>query len=106
MNRIYKCRDGLYLHHFDFYRLQEAGLIVHELSEVIADPHAVTVIEWSDLVSDALPADRVTISIERTSEGEDARCINVSATAGLEYMYAGEPVVKKKGSHARTKHKN
>src|SRR5688572_5517582 len=42
VSRVYKCRDGLYLHHFDFYRLNEPGVVGHELAEVIGDPHAVT----------------------------------------------------------------
>lgn len=104
VSRVYKCRDGLYLHHFDFYRLNEPGVVGHELAEVIGDPHAVTVIEWGDIVSGALPAERITITIERQPGGENLRCLSVSSPPGLEYVYK-EPDKKTK-KHARTKRKN
>lgn len=90
VSRVYKCRDDLYLHHFDFYRLAEAGVVGHELAEVIGDPQAVIVIEWGDIVSEALPAERITVSIERVPAGEDMRCLNVSSPPGLEYIYREE----------------
>jgi tRNA threonylcarbamoyladenosine biosynthesis protein TsaE len=58
------------IHHFDFYRLHEAGLIRHELEDVLGDPAIVTVIEWSDIVSDVLPEDVIRISISSTGEQE------------------------------------
>lgn len=90
VSRVYKCRDDLYLHHFDFYRLAEAGVVGHELAEVIDEPHAVIVIEWGDIVSDVLPAERITVSFDRVPGGEERRCINVSSPPGLEYVYQGE----------------
>lgn len=108
LSRIYKCRDGLYLHHFDFYRLNEAGVVGHELAEVIDDPNAVIVIEWGDIVSDALPASRVTINISRSPEGENIRCLDISGPPALSYVYANvleedkKPAKpKKKAKHAK-----
>lgn len=57
------------VHHFDFYRLQEAGLIAHELHDVLDDPRGVVVIEWGDVVQDVLPRDRLTITIDKTLSG-------------------------------------
>lgn len=82
ISRVYACKNGLYLHHFDFYRLHEAGLIAHELSEVIDDPHAVVAIEWGDIVSDEVPARAVTLTFERKPDSENHRLITVSCPTG------------------------
>lgn len=58
----YDC-DKLTLHHFDFYRLHEAGIISSELTEILEDPKAVVVIEWAELVADVIPDDHLTITI-------------------------------------------
>lgn len=60
----------LTVHHFDFYRLGEPGIIADELQEVVADPQAVVVVEWADVVQHVLPEDRITITIEQTAEGD------------------------------------
>lgn len=62
--------DKFEIHHFDFYRLQEAGVLSDELSEVIGDPTVVTVIEWADVVKHILPWKILTISFTHTPEGE------------------------------------
>lgn len=58
------------IHHFDFYRLQEAGLIRHELEDVLGDEKAVVVIEWSDVVADVLPEHVIKVYIKSISEDE------------------------------------
>lgn len=68
------------IHHFDFYRLPEAGLIRHELEDVLGDPKVVTVIEWSDVVADVLPADTVRIHIKTL--GDDERQVTVNDPEG------------------------
>ena len=61
INRLYDARDGLQLAHYDFYRLSDAGIMNHELSETITDPRIVTVIEWADAVLQVLPDERLQI---------------------------------------------
>jgi tRNA threonylcarbamoyladenosine biosynthesis protein TsaE len=75
------------IHHFDFYRLSEAGIMADELSEVTADPQAVVIVEWADVVRDVLPADRLTVVIRQTPEG--ARNITLHATPSLGYIIEG-----------------
>jgi len=55
----------LEIHHFDFYRLHEPGIIADELAEVIHDPYAVVVVEWANVVQHVLPAKHLTIQIEQ-----------------------------------------
>ena len=70
ISRVYGARDGLELHHYDFYRLQDAGVMQHELAESISDLEAITVIEWADTVQDVLPTEHVVIRLKYTPNGK------------------------------------
>lgn len=59
---------GLELHHFDFYRLHEAGIMSAELMESLQQINAVTAVEWGDVVHDVLPPYRMSIDITVPSE--------------------------------------
>ena len=59
----YKVNDDLQLVHYDFYRLNDAGLMSHELEEIVGKPGFITIIEWAHVVEDVLPIDRLTINI-------------------------------------------
>jgi tRNA threonylcarbamoyladenosine biosynthesis protein TsaE len=74
----------LTLQHFDFYRLQEPGIMRDELAEILTEPKFVTIVEWAGIVADVLPADRLTISI--TVSGEDSRQFTVTYPDELEYL--------------------
>jgi tRNA threonylcarbamoyladenosine biosynthesis protein TsaE len=68
ISRVYDIRDGLRLYHYDFYRLNDAGILREELREVTDDPTAITVIEWADIVDDVLPDPRLRLTIRATGE--------------------------------------
>lgn len=70
ISRVYAARDDLELHHYDFYRLQDAGVMKYELAESIQSPQAVTVIEWAGTVEDVLPQDHIVIRLNYVPEGE------------------------------------
>lgn len=73
--------------HFDFYRLNEAGIVADELAEVEGDPNYVAVVEWGDIVHDVLPENRLTIRLSLT--GDSSRDIAMSYTDDLEYLLKG-----------------
>lgn len=75
------------VHHFDFYRLHEAGLIEHELKEVLDGPNDVVIVEWSDVVKHVLPKDRLQIHIRTT--GEHERTISFACPKKLDYLLKG-----------------
>jgi tRNA threonylcarbamoyladenosine biosynthesis protein TsaE len=79
--RQYQAGDKT-VYHFDFYRLNDPGLVANELAEVVGDPLAVVVVEWADVVSGVLPADAVTITIKSTGENERAFTIEYPETKG------------------------
>ena len=78
----------LTLHHFDFYRLQDPGLIGHELSELAGDSGNVVAIEWPDIADSALPARRLKIQFTVLNEG--ARRLNFSFDSKLDYLVPEE----------------
>lgn len=70
LERQYQARDGLELHHYDFYRLNEPGVVAYELAESIADPAAITIVEWGESVDDVLPVERLSIELSYLAEDE------------------------------------
>lgn len=89
VSKVYACRDGLALHHFDFYRLQESGMVGHELEEVLQDSQAITVLEWGEIVENVLPAESIQIKITRTSHDVDERAIVITCPEKFRYVVEG-----------------
>ena len=83
ISRVYDAGQK-HMHHFDFYRLGEAGLIAEELDEVLHDPNNITVVEWANIVQDVLPARRLSITISKTPT--DGRELRFSAPDSLAYL--------------------
>lgn len=79
ISRVYDGRAGgeIRLAHYDFYRLQDAGIMADELFEATRDPDTITVIEWADIVTGVLPDDRLTLTL--TSPTEASRIVTVVA---------------------------
>ena len=50
--------------HYDFYRLDNPGIMQEDLLENLKDPNNIVVIEWSDSVKDILPEDHTIINIK------------------------------------------
>ena len=86
LSREYNARN-LTLYHFDFYRLQEAGIMQHELEEAIHDPLGVVAIEWANVVSGVLPPERLSITFKTT--GENTRELLISCPEALNYLIKG-----------------
>jgi tRNA threonylcarbamoyladenosine biosynthesis protein TsaE len=78
LSRIYKARDGIEIHHFDFYRLSDAGILKDQLAESLNDAKTVTVIEWSGIVKDVLPNERLAIELKPTAHDPDERAITIT----------------------------
>ena len=66
ISRIYDGR--LELVHYDFYRLNDAGVMALELADNLNDAEKVVVIEWAETVADILPKERIRIKISSPSE--------------------------------------
>jgi tRNA threonylcarbamoyladenosine biosynthesis protein TsaE len=86
VSKIYKTKK-FSIHHFDFYRLHEPGIISHELAELIGDNNQVIVIEWADIVEGILPSERIKIRFKSISETE--RNITITCPKELSYIVDG-----------------
>lgn len=88
INRVYDGRDNIILSHYDFYRLDNAGIMADELGEAIDDKKTITVIEWGGAVSEILPKDRLIINISSPTE-ESRRLIIESGGVISEKLKVG-----------------
>ena len=86
ISRQYRAKN-LWLHHYDFYRLTEGGVVENELAESLADEKNVVAIEWSQVVSKSLPTERMTIKI--SSPQTNKRHLTLNYPTAKKYMLAG-----------------
>ncbi len=77
INRVYDGRDNITLSHYDFFRLNDAGILANEVQEVLGNKNTVVIIEWGEVISGVLPKDRLTISISVV--GENSRKITINS---------------------------
>lgn len=73
--------------HSDLYRLQDPGLMAHEIAELHDDPTATVIIEWADVAHDVLPVKRLKIELVATSENN--RRVIIDCPEALSYMLEG-----------------
>lgn len=81
---IYQAERDLELHHFDFYRLQDAGIMNAELAESLQQPNAIVAIEWGDIVHSILPKDLISVTLS-VKQGE-TREIKFEVPAKFDYL--------------------
>lgn len=77
ISRVYPAPSNLLLHHYDFYRLSDAGIMADELHEAANNPANVVVIEWGDIVRDVLPDDY--LEVRFTAVNESSREVDITA---------------------------
>ena len=82
VQQIYKGRVDIC--HYDFYRLEDGGILSHELHEAARDKDIVVVVEWANTVKDVLPKNRVRIEIMPT--GDSSRRLSIAIPKSLEYL--------------------
>lgn len=73
------------LHHFDFYRLSEPGVMRTELAESIEQNGVTVVIEWSNVIEDILPPQRLRIAF--TAVSDDVRTLTVTTADATHEAY-------------------
>jgi tRNA threonylcarbamoyladenosine biosynthesis protein TsaE len=71
--KSYAGRDGLVLNHYDFYRLDDAGIMRAELADSLNDRQNVTVVEWAKDTAGVLPAGRRIVKIEYLPDSVEGR---------------------------------
>lgn len=85
ISQIYQTPAKLALHHYDFYRLDDPGIMRGELEEALEDKNNIVALEWDETVRDVLPEAR-TIRFKFTYSGEHSRKLEINAPETLSYM--------------------
>ena len=67
ISKLYRGKKCI-LAHYDFYRLDEPGLMSEDLNESIADDNTITVVEWGESIRGILPEERKIIEIKYIDE--------------------------------------
>ena len=81
ISKVYENSRGQKLVHYDFYRLENPGIMVEDLFENLQDPQ--TVIEWADTVSEILPANHLRLEILINDDG--SRTLNLTKNLASEH---------------------
>lgn len=84
ISAVYDCSNGKQLYHYDFYRLDDPGLMREQLIESLNNQMAVTVIEWGEIVQDVIRKDVISIHIR--ASGENDRRLELFVPAQYDYL--------------------
>ena len=76
ISKSYALPTGGRLIHYDFYRLQDPGLMSEDLTENLESPNNIIVIEWGESISDLLPNNHTIIKIDYNEDGSRNISIN------------------------------
>lgn len=76
LSRVYKAKK-FEIHHFDFYRLSDPGILRDQLAESLSSDQVVSVIEWADIVKDVLPIDSFSIEFKPVANSSEERQITI-----------------------------
>ena len=71
INRFYKGSRGIFLHHYDFYRLNDPGIMKADILGAAAETDSVVAVEWAETVGDVLPQRRIKIDIKHQENGRE-----------------------------------
>lgn len=70
---IYDMPTDLQLHHYDFYRLEDPGIMREQLAESLANSKAVVAVEWGGVVEDVLPDEVIKLTAQADAFDEALR---------------------------------
>ncbi|MBQ3408035.1 MAG: tRNA (adenosine(37)-N6)-threonylcarbamoyltransferase complex ATPase subunit type 1 TsaE [Clostridia bacterium] len=79
----YNASNGLNIYHFDVYRLSD----IEEFYSIGGEEYfenGICIIEWGEIISEALPKDYIHITFEKNSEDENQRLLKIE-TFGEKY---------------------
>lgn len=79
----YDCKDDLKIFHFDVYRLSD----IDEFYAIGGEDYftsGICIIEWGNIIKDALPKEYIEISINKSPEDENTRILKIK-TYGEKY---------------------
>ena len=69
-------KDNINIYHFDVYRLEDSSEFYEIGGEEYFDK-GICIIEWGELIQDALPKEYLHITFEKDNENESIRILNI-----------------------------
>lgn len=57
------------LTHYDFYRLDDPGIMLEDLEEAMSEENSIVVVEWGESAGEVLPENRKKIEIKLKEDG-------------------------------------
>lgn len=88
IGKLYKS-PILNIHHYDFYRLHEPGVLAEELNEIVDSKDTVFLIEWGETVKEVLPKERIIIHIDKMADNPEGRKYSVEVPEKFTYVVEG-----------------
>lgn len=80
----YNAPDGLNIYHFDVYRLEDSEEFYAIGGEEYFE-NGICIIEWGEIIKDALPKNYIHITFEKSNDDENYRMLKVE-TIGDKYQ--------------------
>lgn len=71
-------KNDINIYHFDVYRLEDSS----EFYEIGGDEYfdkGICIVEWGEIIQDALPKDYIHIQFERDENNENIRILNITS---------------------------
>lgn len=87
--RSYPVRNGLTLHHLDFYRLSGHDIATDQLSEFADDPEVIVVIEWPGNGGANLPEKRLQVRLSYSDSDSEREIVLQALDPALKYLIEG-----------------
>ena len=72
--------------HYDFYRLDDPGLMADDLAESLSQKNTLTILEWADSVANILPKNHLRITFKVTQDGSRYLSLNSSMQSLIKQM--------------------
>lgn len=69
-------KDDINIYHFDVYRLEDSSEFYEIGGEEYFD-NGICIIEWGELIEDALPSEYIKINFSKDSDNENVRILNI-----------------------------
>lgn len=69
ISKEYSFGENGLLIHYDFYRLDDPGIMLDDLADALSWKNNIVAIEWADSATNILPEDRIVIYITENEDG-------------------------------------
>ena len=79
-------KDDINIYHFDVYRLEDSSEF-YEIGGEEYFENGICLIEWGELIEDALPNNYIHIVFEKDSSNENVRILNIKSKEVLIWKY-------------------